>query len=267
QRTVFVPFTGGNDQRPPQNSFRPRHSVPHQRGEGSHHLNYGGRHHQYRGNQNWNSRNFINRDIQPRGVPRFMRHPPPPPPPINTGALFAPSHVHSFGPPMGFHEYSTQLYLIPAPHQELYRGVSYFQPVHPMFLPTDFQHQQLHAKILNQINYYFSNENLIKDTFLRQNMDDQGWVHVKLIAGFRKVSFQRFLTLTNNIQVIVDALKNSTVVEVQGDKIRRQNDWKRWILPPSVQFSTKPGQDVPVAGVRSISSEQGTTNNQIGSMS
>lgn len=41
-----------------------------------------------------------------------------------------------------------------------------------------------------------SNENLIKDIYLRQNMDDQGWVLIKLIAGFNKVScfriFQRF---------------------------------------------------------------------------
>ncbi|KAE8720347.1 peroxidase 64-like [Hibiscus syriacus] len=182
--------------------------------------------------------------------------------PANTGALFAPPLVHSFGTPMGFHEYSTQFYLIPAPHQESCRGVPFFQPMPPMFLPPDLQYQQLYTKILNQINYYFSNENLIKDTFLRQNMDDQGWVPIKLIASFRKV-----VVLTNNIQIIVDALKNSTVVEVQGDKMRRRNDWKRWVPPPPVQFSTKPGQDVLVAGVPSISMEHGTTNNQSGSMS
>lgn len=32
-----------------------------------------------------------------------------------------------------------------------------------------------------------SDVNLIKDTFLRQNMDDQGWVPISLIAGFQKV--------------------------------------------------------------------------------
>lgn len=33
-----------------------------------------------------------------------------------------------------------------------------------------------------------SNENLIRDTYLRQNMDEHGWVPVALIAKFRKVS-------------------------------------------------------------------------------
>ena len=35
-----------------------------------------------------------------------------------------------------------------------------------------------------------SDDNLCKDPFLRQHMDDQGWVPLSLIAGFRKVSFQ-----------------------------------------------------------------------------
>ncbi|XP_039011726.1 la-related protein 1C-like [Hibiscus syriacus] len=183
QRTVFVPSSGGNDQCNLQNSFRPRNSVAHPRAYGSHHLNYGGRPNQDHGNQDWNGRSFINRDghMLPRGVPRFIRHPPPPPPPPNTGAFFAPPHVR-FGTPMGFHDYSSQFYLVPAPHPESYRGVPFFQPVSPMFLPPNLQDQQLHARIMNQINYYFSNENLIKDIFLRKNMDDQGWVRIKLIA-------------------------------------------------------------------------------------
>ncbi|CAJ1930507.1 unnamed protein product [Sphenostylis stenocarpa] len=62
-------------------------------------------------------------------------------------------------------------------------------------------------------------------------MDDQGWVPIKLIAGFNKVIY-----LTDNIQIILEAVRNSSAVEVQGDKIRRRNDWRRWIMPPPVQF-------------------------------
>lgn len=36
---------------------------------------------------------------------------------------------------------------------------------------------------------YCSNENLIRDTYLRRNMDEQGWVPIHLIASFAKVSF------------------------------------------------------------------------------
>ncbi|OMO83419.1 RNA-binding protein Lupus La [Corchorus olitorius] len=86
-------------------------------------------------------------------------------------------------------------------------------------------------------------------------MDDQGWVSIKLIAGFKKVSL-----LTDNIQLILDALRSSTVVEVQGDKVRKRIDWARWIMPPSVQFPTMSGQDILVARVQNISLDQRTMN-------
>ncbi|CAK9156966.1 unnamed protein product [Ilex paraguariensis] len=45
------------------------------------------------------------------------------------------------------------------------------------------------------------------------------------------------MNLTDNIQLILDALRTSALVEVQGDKVRRRNDWIRWLLP-SAQFTT-----------------------------
>ncbi|MCD7459646.1 hypothetical protein HAX54_041563 [Datura stramonium] len=35
----------------------------------------------------------------------------------------------------------------------------------------------------------------------------------------------------------MDGFKSSTVVEVQGKKLRQKNDWFRWLLPPSIQNS------------------------------
>lgn len=98
-------------------------------------------------------------------------------------------------------------------------------PIRPMFFPVTDPH--LSNKIMYQIDYYFrylimwlvslmrewelysvyhhldtnflfihlfcSNENLVKDTFLRQNMDEEGWVPIQLIAGFRKVSCLEWL--------------------------------------------------------------------------
>lgn len=49
------------------------------------------------------------------------------------------------------------------------------------------------------------------------------------------------MELTDNVPLILDALRTSSVVEVQGDKVRRQNDWKRWILPASVHPPDVPG--------------------------
>ncbi|XP_022775452.1 la-related protein 1C-like [Durio zibethinus] len=258
QRSGFVsqPHSGGNDHPHSRNSFRYRNSGSHPRGDGSHHQNYGGRRNQDHGNQNWNGRNFNGRDghMQSRVVPRLIRHPPPPPLP-NTTPFIAPPPVRPFGNPMGFPELASHVYLVPAP-PDSFRGVPFVPPMPPVFFPApEPQDHQLHAKIVNQIDYYFSIENLIKDIFLRQNMDDQGWVPIRLIAGFRKVSM-----LTDNIQLILDALQSSNVVEVEGDKVRKRTDWRHWIMPPSVQFPTMFGQDMPVASVQNISLDQRTAN-------
>ncbi|MBA0580542.1 hypothetical protein Gorai_022756, partial [Gossypium raimondii] len=49
-------------------------------------------------------------------------------------------------------------------------------------------------------------------------------------------------SLTSNIQLIVDSLRSSTVVEVQDDKVRRRNDWRKWV---PYQVSTVPGSLSP----------------------
>ncbi|CAN1226606.1 La-related protein 1B [Linum perenne] len=191
--------------------------------------------------------------MQPQRVsPRFMRHqPPPPPPPASTPFLTAPP-VRPFGSPMPFAELPSPMYYVAAPPPQSLRGMPFVaapMPPHAVFFPTpDFQ---LHSKIVTQIDYYFSNENLIRDTFLRQNMDEQGWVPIKLIAGFKKVSL-----LTDNVQLILDALRASIVVEVQGDKVRRRNDWMRWLMPQSVQFPSISSPRGIVANVQNMSLEE-----------
>ncbi|RRT37524.1 hypothetical protein GW17_00000289 [Ensete ventricosum] len=56
---------------------------------------------------------------------------------------------------------------------------------HTVFLsPMDHTRNML----MRQIEYYFSRENLCKDSFLRINMDGQGWIPVSLIASFNRVS-------------------------------------------------------------------------------
>ncbi|KAJ4842428.1 hypothetical protein Tsubulata_027293 [Turnera subulata] len=233
---------GGNDHplQQQRNSFRNRNGGPHSR-DGSHYQNYGGRRDQERGNHDWNShRNFNNRDayIPPqRGTPRFPRHPPPPPPPPATTPFVAPPPVRPFAGPMGFPELTPMYYVAATPPDSL-RAVPFVPMAPPVYYSgPDFQ---LYSKIVDQIDYYFSNENLIKDTFLRQNMDDQGWVPIKLIAGFKKVSL-----LTDNVQLILESIKSSNMVEVQGDKVRRRNDWGRWIMPTTVQFPDVTGPRSP----------------------
>ncbi|RRT78760.1 hypothetical protein B296_00009191 [Ensete ventricosum] len=46
--------------------------------------------------------------------------------------------------------------------------------------------------------------------------------------------------LTTSIDLILDTLRLSTIVEVQGDKVRKREDWINWVLPPSNISSQSP---------------------------
>ncbi|PWA58593.1 RNA-binding protein Lupus La [Artemisia annua] len=44
-----------------------------------------------------------------------------------------------------------------------------------------------------------------------------------------RTGFRRVQQITKDIQDIVNSLKNSSTVELQDDKLRRRNDWRKWI--------------------------------------
>uniref|UniRef100_A0A0D9VPP9 HTH La-type RNA-binding domain-containing protein n=1 Tax=Leersia perrieri TaxID=77586 RepID=A0A0D9VPP9_9ORYZ len=131
--------------------------------------------------------------------------PPPPPPPFVNPAT---PQTPPYGAPIGF----PALPFVPHPASP------------PAMLISQFEPQR--AELLRQIEYYFSDDNLCKDPYLRQHMDDQGWVPLSLIAGFNQVK-----KLTNNVQFILDTVLQSTVVEVQGDKMRKRERWEMWLFP------------------------------------
>ncbi|RCV46478.1 hypothetical protein SETIT_9G535400v2 [Setaria italica] len=145
---------------------------------------------------------------------------PPPPPPFVSPTTQTPP----YGAPMGFPDIVPHVYYFPvSPSTEGIQGLPFVpHPASPQAMLVD----PLRKELLVQIDYYFSDDNLCKDTFLRQHMDDQGWVPLSLIAGFRKVK-----DLTNNIQFILETVMLSTVVEVQGDKLRKRGTWGNWLLP------------------------------------
>lgn len=85
--------------------------------------------------------------------------------------------------------------------------------------PTEVS--QLESKIIEQIEYYFSDINLARDKFLQGEIKkDEGWVELTTM-----LKFARLAKMTTEAQVIVDALKKSTnnlmVVSEDGTKIRR----------------------------------------------
>ncbi|XP_009414439.2 la-related protein 1B isoform X2 [Musa acuminata AAA Group] len=243
-------------------------------GSSSHHGRYGTRHDHDRGGYDWNSpRGFSGRNPH-RSIPLaqqwgqsrpFIRPPPPPPPPAMAQFLSMPPHIWPFVSPMGYPEIPPIYYLPPPPPDTL--GSMPFithqvSPVNPsaMFHPS-VDHKSF--MLVKQIEYYFSPDNLCKDSFLRRNMDDQGWVPISLIAGFNRVK-----QLTEDIPYILDAVQGSTVVEVQGEKIRRRGDWMRWTLSSiphqyeiasSAQSPRTPDHDSVIAQMHAFGLEEGSS--------
>ncbi|XP_010548255.1 PREDICTED: la-related protein 1C isoform X2 [Tarenaya hassleriana] len=244
---------GGNDNQSQRNSYRNQN--------GNHHQNHGGRRNQEHGNHNWN-RNFNGRDGHAppqRGNPGFVRHAPAPVQQPIPAPFMAAQTIQPFGSPVAFPELALPIY---------YPRMPFIAAPVPSPVFYQVQDPPLYTRIQNQIHFYFSEENLIKDTYLRQFMDDQGFVPIQLVAGFRKVA-----ELTDNVQHILDALQGSPVVEVQGgDKIRKRHNWQKFLLPATMRF---PGVSSPQSGerantlaaqVRGLSLEQNSTEH-IGSSS
>ncbi|KAM9253818.1 la-related protein 1 isoform 4-T4 [Dugong dugon] len=88
--------------------------------------------------------------------------------------------------------------------------------------------------IKRQIEYYFSVDNLERDFFLRRKMDASGFLPITLIASFHRVQ-----ALTTDISLIFAALKDSKVVEIVDEKVRRREEPEKWPLPgpPIVDYS------------------------------
>mmetsp|Transcript_22284 Transcript_22284/g.26796 ORF Transcript_22284/g.26796 Transcript_22284/m.26796 type:complete len:949 (+) Transcript_22284:403-3249(+) len=105
--------------------------------------------------------------------------------------------------------------------------------------PAQMRTQVLLA-LQQQIEYYFSVENLCKDIFLRAQMDSEGYIPVTIIASFNRVRM-----LTPDASLISEALKKSTEVELTGDniKIRKKEGWEAWVLPNHPKKIQEPSAD------------------------
>jgi la-related protein 6 len=88
---------------------------------------------------------------------------------------------------------------------------------------------ELREKIVEQAEYYFSDENLNRDGFLLKHVkrNKEGFVNLKLLASFKKMR-----SLSRDYRVIGEALKDSTklVVNENGLKIRRSNPLPKELL-------------------------------------
>ena len=65
-------------------------------------------------------------------------------------------------------------------------------------------------------------------------MDAEGFVAIQLLANFNRVK-----ALATDINLINEALAESQLLEVKGDKIRRREGWQTWILPAAAASAAK----------------------------
>ncbi|CAO3680774.1 unnamed protein product [Rhizopus stolonifer] len=103
------------------------------------------------------------------------------------------------------------------------------------FKPKYFDMETLKSYILQQIEYYFSIDNLCKDLYLRSQMNVQGYVPFTLIAGFNRVK-----NLTTDMDLIRASLDLSTLLEkdATGDLLRKKEGWETWVLPATKKSVT-----------------------------
>ena len=80
--------------------------------------------------------------------------------------------------------------------------------------------EALKERVRKQVEWYFSDENLQKDSFLMKHItrNKQGYVSLKLVASLRKVK-----TITKDWKIVLASLETSSVIQVndEGSKIRR----------------------------------------------
>ncbi|KAL1215587.1 La-related protein 1C [Cardamine amara subsp. amara] len=254
QKNGFASQThGGADNLSQRDSYRNQN--------GNQHQSHGGRRNQEHGNQNWTfHRSFNGRDgnaQSQRGTSAFVRHAPPPVQPIPPQFMTA-QPIQPYGSPVPFPpELASPGY---------YPRMPFMTPLAPAPIFYQVQDPPLHIKLQNQIHYYFSEENLITDIYLRGFMDDQGFVPLRVVAGFKKVA-----ELTDSIQQIVEALQSSPSVEVKGDVIRKRHNWQNWLLPkmrsPVVSSSSVERADALASRVGNLALDQSSAGSIGGSSS
>ncbi|KAF3561068.1 hypothetical protein DY000_02012012 [Brassica cretica] len=162
-------------------------------------------------------------------------------------------------------------------------------------IANQVQKVPLKTKILNQVQYYLSEDNLPNDVYLRMRMNDEGFVHIEFIAGFNKLKaltsniqlildslqgsdmvevqdnlpndvhlrkrmndegfvhiefisgFNKLKALTSNVQLILDSLRDSDIIEVQGYEIRNRRVWKKYVMPQDWRVTFYPSPEYAMA--------------------
>jgi hypothetical protein len=93
-----------------------------------------------------------------------------------------------------------------------------------------YDEDAVRAALRAQIEHYFSKQNLVRDIFLRQRMDREGYIPCEMLFGFPRVRSMCF-----SIEFMLAAVADSDVLDVdtKNEKVRAKGSWKTWLFPSS----------------------------------
>ncbi|PQK09408.1 hypothetical protein BB8028_0001g14780 [Beauveria bassiana] len=99
------------------------------------------------------------------------------------------------------------------------------------FQPQPYWDNMMVPVLKNQIEYYFSIENLCKDMYLRQRMDSQGFVPLHFIAAFKRV--RELSADIGMLRVVCEMSLDVDLVvgEDEIERVRRRDGWESFVLP------------------------------------
>ena len=95
----------------------------------------------------------------------------------------------------------------------------------------------LKAALQQQLEYYFSKENLSRDPYLVSQMDSEQYVPIATIANFEQVK-----KLTKDINLVVQVLKESSMVQVDEseEKVRPISEKRSILILREIPETTSP---------------------------
>uniref|UniRef100_A0A0E0M812 HTH La-type RNA-binding domain-containing protein n=1 Tax=Oryza punctata TaxID=4537 RepID=A0A0E0M812_ORYPU len=134
-------------------------------------------------------------------LPEFL------PPPFFASPYFGAPHGEYYGPMMG-HAYPG--FAFPPTQQTIMPPIPFLVPPRMEEPDAPLTAEERGKKIREQIEYYFSENNLCSDVHLKGQMNQQGWVPLTLIAGFPRVQ-----ALTTDYEIVRRSVLSSTEVELQ----------------------------------------------------
>lgn len=138
------------------------------------------------------------------------------------------------------------------PFAQIYPPTAPFMPIND---------ETLKDYVRKQIEYYFSSDNLQKDFFLRRKMDKDGYLPLSLIA-----SFPRVRSLTKDMELIVDGLRDSDKIEMSADetKVRPRSNPQQWPLdqaPPSTENEENNAARRPSSATSAVDGKESPASN------